>query len=161
MHACAACVYGFPPDKAMNWMHQEAILPALTIEELGYIKSGKVPPIYGNLVDSCWSLAWALGAVEILKPAKELPDNFVTLFPDIKVAASTIMFRSSLRIRPIAEIEEALDLYYCLHNAVLNEVLAGRRSTRNLDMLASVQYQRHSLEWLVQDCEWDDVSLDT
>ena len=161
MNVCVALSYQFPIEKGVEWLKREGAWSALTPDEIDCIESDDIPSDFGWYADSLWSLAWAASLVGPLCPAKGMPDTFVHTFPDIMVMAPSAEFMAKLKFREVGDIVQALDIYYCLHNAIRSEVIGGKTSQDNLILLKTVEYQRHSLEWLLDVCNWDDVSLDT
>jgi hypothetical protein len=64
LHTVVATSYGFPKEKALQWLHQEDLADALTVEEGIYLKT-KTTAAQNNAmqwqVEALWALAWAVG----------------------------------------------------------------------------------------------------
>ncbi len=64
------------------------------------------------------------------------------------------------RLRSDDQIVSAADLAYCLHWAIRQSELEGKRPPGKVPPYVVVE-RRRALEWLLSDEDWDDVPLDT
>jgi hypothetical protein len=162
LFTAVAVAYGFPRSKARAWTEREGLRKALTPSERAFLDaetSGDAPS-FQQSVEALWALAWALGRVDGLDFAEPCADDFVGLFPNVKVGEPIDGFVEAARLRPIDQVAAALDLSYCLHWTVVQARLDGRSSPGRVEAWVVTQ-RRHALEWLVAPDEWDEVSLDT
>lgn len=107
-----------------------------------------------------WALAWALGLVQELDFWKDCDNGFVTMMPNLKTEESGEEVRSKSRLRPVDELASACDTAYCLHWAVRQSELEGKRPPDALKPYVVIE-RRRALEWLLGDEPWDALSLDT
>ena len=111
-------------------------------------------------VQGIYILAWALGVLESIDLWKPCPDDLVLRLPDLKSLQATAELRRALALRPTTEIAAEADLAYCLHWAVRDARLNGRRTPADLEEIELVE-RRRALEWLLCDEDWYSISLDT
>ncbi|CAN5451814.1 DUF4272 domain-containing protein [soil metagenome] len=124
------------------------------------------PPERQTVVNHLWRyeslavLAWALE----LTPQLPFP-NAITDVPalaKVMFAQNTPSFGVTARLRPTAEILDALDLHFRLHWATTDARV--KRSAPPGSLEASVVLERHyALNWLTrfEDAPWDDVTTPT
>jgi hypothetical protein len=132
-------------------------------KEARFIRNLK--PERQDLIDFTWRyecdhvLLWALGLVESLKPPNEICDVATETRTIRKKGPKT--FVSKARLRPMAEILDAADLYYRLHWAAIELRLRGKSSDAVDEGI--VRERHRALNWLIRymDQEWDDVTTDT
>lgn len=146
----------------------------------------------GWRLENMWSLAWVLG----FEPAPgfrgqiphDVADSLVLEFlPGLEATVQDLLDKSSPR--PLEDVEEMEDRFYCLHNAVRSAQLGQRPATSGFRPLAevlalfrwgadeeravppgfdpiadggAVHERRHSLTWcLSPGVEWEDTDLNT
>jgi hypothetical protein len=161
MNAVAATAHGFDKTKAIAWLNQEVLADSLTEQEKSFVFEGVGQPDRFKLqVESMWALAWAMGITNDLNFAKDCDNRFVTMLPNLKQSQSSIDFRKKTNPRPPEEVIAACDLAYCLHWAIRQAELNGKRPPANLKPYVVVE-RRRALEWLLSKQAWDEVSLDT
>jgi len=105
-------------------------------------------------------LAWALGILPELPSSGQICE--VGKLIPVLLAAGDFRRLSGNRLRPGAEILDALDLHFRLHWLVVQARLGRREELSNV--IPGVVYERHfALNWLVrfEDADWDDVTTPT
>ena len=164
LHAVVALSFGWDQRKIAirTWLKNEQLTHYLSPLESKFVfNDGGLAGSMQWRVEALFALAWASGLtqVSILDP---LPGNFVTLFPSISKSESTTEFRERVSTRSTDDILRELDLLYCLASAKTDLHIHGQIDQGNsTPTLLSVQQRRHSLEWILSEDEWEEVSLDT
>jgi hypothetical protein len=161
LHCVVAASHGFPKERSLEWLHREHLTDSLAPKERAFLIGPVTDAIQFQVQGEClWVFAWVLGRVERLDFAQPAPDYLVTLYPDLKKSESSAQWREHLSLRPQAEVLAACDLAYCLHWAINQSRVNGRKRTASLKPYVIVE-RRRALEWLLGQAEWDDVELDT
>lgn len=161
MNAVAATAYGFDKAKAIAWLNQEALTNSLSEQEKRFVFEGAgQPDRFKVQVEGMWALSWAMGIASELNFAKDCDNRFVTTLPNLKQSQSSADFRKKANPRPLEQVVAACDLAYCLHWAIRQSELTGKRSPGNLKPYVVVE-RRRALEWLLSKEAWDEVPLDT
>lgn len=163
LYAIVACSYGFPKEQATKWLTREGVVDYLAESEKEYLESNSSKSVNAEkqwLVESLWALAWCVGCHDNLDFSDSCSDNFVQMLPDIAKDAATISFRTRLHLRTESEIAEKTDLAYCLHWAVRNADIKGRKPPGAVPGRVIVE-RRRTLEWIISQDRWDKVTLDT
>jgi hypothetical protein len=116
-------------------------------------------PQFSWRYESLQTLEWALGLAELPWPGQPCDAGLVSraLLDRIKHASS-----GKLRLRPAAEILDALDLHYRLHWLVRQARLDGKPLTPGID--PGVVSERHqALNWLscFENASWDETDTPT
>jgi hypothetical protein len=161
MNAVAAAAYGFDKLKAIAWLNQEALTDSLSEQEKRFVFDGVgQPDRFKVQVEGMWALAWAMEIVSELNFVKDCDNRFVMTLPNLKQSQSSTDFRKKANPRQLEQVVAACDLAYCLHWAVRQSELTGKRSPGNLKLYVVVE-RRRALEWLLSKEAWDEVPLDT
>ena len=161
VHAVCAVAFGFPRPKGIAWVEREELQGGLTSAERRFLYEGVgKPEDFHRLVEACWALAWVLRVTEKFDMWVECFPLFVKMLPDIKADATTGAYRANLKLRPIDEVAEMLDLSYCLHWYLRRGRVGGDKSLWKLREDIVVP-RRHAFEWVTCDEPWDEISLDT
>ncbi len=161
MTAVAASAYGFNREKAIAWLNQEALTEALSETERRFLVEGAgEAEQFKQQVEGMWALAWAIGLADELNFAKDCDARFVTLLPNLRQSESSAGFGKSTSPRPLQQVIASGDLAYCLHWAIRQAELGGKRPPGNLKPYVVIE-RRRALEWLLSREAWDTVSLDT
>jgi hypothetical protein len=137
-----------------------AALEWLTSKELEFLKNSE--PEQQDVINFAWQyeclavLEWALGLCEL-----PLPTQICDVPQTAKLVRNTNFAKIS-KLRPTAEILDALDLHYRLHWAVRQAGLDEQDPPASLDP-GVVQERHRTLNWLVrfEDADWDDVDAPT
>lgn len=107
------------------------------------------------LSEAAQSLAWCLGLVE-LDHFKHCDDDLAEKIP-FKVDPSE--FISNSRLRPIAEIQQQVDLLYRLHWYARNCRLTGSECELSESIISE---RRKAIDWAYGvEKDWDEVPADT
>jgi hypothetical protein len=136
---------------------------ALTPSETAFLDAGQ--PDAGDLTQFSWryesllTLEWALGLAEL-----PWPDGPC----DAAATARTLLERAEeavgakARLRPAAEILDALDLHYRLHWLVRQSRIDGKPLPEAIDA-GVVSERHHALNWLTrfEDSDWDQTDTPT
>jgi hypothetical protein len=161
MNAVAATAYGFDKAKAIAWLNQEDLTDSLSEQErcfifdaMGHSDRFKVQ------VEGMWALAWAMGIANELDFAKDCDSRFVMMLPNLKQNQSSADFRKKANPRALERVVAICDLAYCLHWAIRQSELAGKRPPGNLKPYVVIE-RRRTLDWLLSEEAWDEVPLDT
>jgi hypothetical protein len=160
MHVTAAVAFGFPPERARNWLDRERLTRDLSATETAYLdgSTSRIEAIKMQLY-SIAALGWTVGLCK-LQFFQELPDNLISAFPNLIDDEGSNSFLSNLTFRPVAEIQEKRDLGLCLHWALV-DAQVHLRDVKELKWLFPTIAQRQSLEWIFVREDWERVSLDT
>jgi hypothetical protein len=122
-----------------------------------------------ELVEMSWrvealaALAWALALVEelSLEGAEGVPaDVFAPLDPDGSRGGRD----QDVRLRPVEQLADRLDAFYCAHWAAREQQLTRHYDPWPVQLVpGAIQERRHGLEWLFadRDLDWEDVDLST
>jgi hypothetical protein len=161
MYAVAATAFGFKAQEAKRWLDEEGLTSELSKPEKLFLDGDATQLFTAQLqVHSSYSLAWCSNLVSEQRLMGDLPDDFVSCFPDIRLQQSTKSFIDRVKLRDVMEVLPLLDHAYCLHWALRDAELRMQK-TPNLRWLHSVEAHRHALEWLVAGGSWEDVAMDT
>lgn len=165
LNVAVAHSFGFSAQKSFEWLEKHNVIDHLTDDELDFLKSRekgtKRMESQQDQVEGLWTLTWALGIHSEFDFSTELPDSLVSMLPDLKSGEAPTPRYERRKFRELDEILGALDLGYCLHWA-LREEFRQRGSLRERSVPPYVIIERRrALEWLVGDCDWDSVILDT
>jgi hypothetical protein len=143
--------------------------PALSPEERRFMSAGewlKRPPTAQQITNATWryealaTLLWALGEIETLPWPGSLCDVPAIAAKMLDLNAKS--FIQTARLRPAAEILDALDEIYRLRWILVEARLGNRPHPDDVDAGVAVE-RHHALNWLTcySDADWDDVSTDT
>lgn len=161
LHAVAACAYGFDRKKARAWLEKEGVYVELTGMERQFIDEGVGDEIgFKFHIEGMWALAWAIGLVANLEFDKGCSSEFVMLLPNLKMGEIGNALRSKIKLRGNNELVMACDLAYCLHWVIRQAQLVDDEVPGKLQLYI-VEERRRALEWILGDCLWNEVSLDT
>lgn len=161
MLAIAASSYGFDKNKALEWLEKEKLNKYLTNEESGFLKNGSGDVTQFKVqIEAMWALAWALGLVDELDYKKPCPNDFVMRLPDLKKMESTDPYRQKVMLRDSEAILPLLDLAYCLHWSLMEITTNSKPLPKTIKPYVVIE-RRRAFEWLFDNQEWSDVSLDT
>lgn len=161
MNALAATAYGFDKVRAIDWLKHEVLTDSLTQQERRFLfEDVGQPNRFQVQVEGMWALAWAMRIVNEMNFGKECDNRFAATLPNLKVNQSSEEFRNTASPRPLEQVVAACDLAYCLHWAVRQSELSGKRPPGNLKPYLVVE-RRRALEWLLTKESWDEVPLDT
>ena len=134
MNAVAATAYGFDKARAIAWLDQEGLTDSLSEQEKRYIFEGAgQPDRFKVQVEGMWALAWAMGIMSDLNFAKDCDNRFVTMLPNLKQSQSSADFRKKANPHPLGQVVSACDLAYCLHWAIRQAELSGKRPPGKLE----------------------------
>jgi len=161
LHGVVAAAYGYPRDRALQWIRREELWEQLTAEEQRFLEVQTEEPKAIRLgVEALGALGWALSVIPSCEPFQKLPPTLVKKFPDLLRGEGTGQFREASRLREQLELLGMLDLLYCAHWAVRHGELGGP-TLRSIQPLPAIVERRRALEWLLTRTGWDDVPLDT
>ncbi len=161
MNAVAATAYGFDKAKAIAWLNQEALTDCLSEQERRFVLEGVGQPDRFKVgVEGMWALGWAMGIVSEMNFGKDCDNRFAAMLPNLKASQSSQDFRRKANPRSLKQVVAACDLAYCLHWAIQESELSGKRQTGNLKPYVVVE-RRRALEWLLSKESWDGIPLDT
>jgi len=111
--------------------------------------------------ESLYVLCWCIFIIEdLVWPSSEA--NLDEVFPRIPPEVPISNFVGSARLRAEEEIIQMLDLYYCIHAAMMHpELWKGAVISSNLKIEVVLE-RRQALEWVCsKKSQWDEISLDT
>jgi hypothetical protein len=146
----------------LEWLGRFNLLNALTREEFSFLQGGAGIDAsgYGGYVETLYAIGWTLNLVQELSPAKDVDENFGSIFPNILVGTNPDYLYREARSRPQNEIVGELDFYYCLHWLSVETKL--RRVAWPLPITQDVvRHRRFGLEWALSSDSWELISLDT
>lgn len=157
----AATAYGFPRVQAIEWIVQEELKGDLIENELHYLETGEGDTdTYKHQIEAMWALAWALKVTPNLDFKKNCPNNFVAMLPDLKKMESSEAFRSKISLRKDEEIISHCDFVYCLHWAIRQTELEGKKIPLKIPPFV-VPERRKALDWIISKDDWYEIPLDT
>lgn len=161
---CGVAALSFHKQEEKNiveWIHRENINSKLTVKEIEFLEGdAKLMHQMQWQIEGLFALAWACSLEESYEPCMELPNDLQSHFPSIKRGDRTEQFKNGIVFRPVAEVLAALDLYYCLHSYARDNLLAGEKSQLPIS-INSIMERRRAIEWLFNNNDWDEISLDT
>lgn len=130
----------------------------LTYAEKAFVQNGEGLSVNAASwrVESLWTLLWALGWNDELSPPFDLCD--VNLAIGRIRSKGITEFIAESRLRDQEELLDYCDLIYRAHWAVVDSSLTNLAVPLDPGV---VKERSWALNWLVQDTEWDEVSLDT
>jgi hypothetical protein len=161
MNAAAAIVYGADKAKTIAWLKQETLTDSLSEQERRFVFEGVGQPNRFQVqVEGMWALAWAMGIVNEMNFGKDCDNRFAAMLPNLKASQSSGDFRKKANSRPLKQVVATCDLAYCLHWAIRQSEITGKRPPGNLKPYVVVE-RRRALEWLLSKEAWDEVPLDT
>ena len=155
-----AVAYGHPRSRGERWLVQEQLTPHLSRKEKRFLRGRGDALEMQHQVEALWTFAWAVGTAAELNFGTACPDTLIRLLPDLKVDQPTAEFRRRWHLRAHQEVVQQLDLAYCLHWAIRDAMLNGRKLPGKLHPVYVIE-RRRALEWLMSDQDWDAVALDT
>jgi hypothetical protein len=143
--------------------------PALSPEERRFMGADKwlrPPPTAQQIINATWryealaTLLWALGEIEALPWPGSLCDVPTIAAKMLDLDAKR--FIETARLRPTAEILDALDEIYRLRWILVEARLGNVPHPDDVDGGVATE-RHHALNWLTCYCDadWDDVSTDT
>jgi len=162
LFAVVAVAFGLDRQTARHWLERENLYSNCSTEERRFLKHGsddERDALRGS-VEALWALAWALELVPSLSWNELCANDFIELFPDLRVGASSQTFAQPARLRDVNELSVATDAAFLLHHCHVASRLEGRSAPNGVPEYA-VWNRRRALEWLTGTEEWDEVSLDT
>ncbi|WP_158336043.1 DUF4272 domain-containing protein [Burkholderia plantarii] len=161
LSAIVAASYGFPRERAVSWLEQETLVPALSEAERGFLfDEVGLAQQFQVQVECLCAFAWVLELLPILNFAKPSPNSLVEVFPDLRQAESGSRFRRQAKLRSLGDVLGALDFAYCLHWGIHNAAVSRKMILGNVPPHVVIE-RRRALEWLLSQENWADVSLDT
>ena len=111
--------------------------------------------------ESLYVLCWCILIIEgLVWPSSEA--NLDEIFPRIPPEVSITNFVGSAVLRAEQDILRMLDLYYCIHTAMMHpELWEGSVVSSELKIEVVIE-RRQALEWVcLKTAQWDKISLDT
>jgi len=166
LYAVIAVREGAPADTVRESLDERGLTGWLTDRERRFIAQ---PADEGELAQISWrvealaALAWALGLVQELplEGAEGIPaDVFASIDPD----GSRGHRDQDVQLRPVEQLADRLDLFYCAHWAAREHQLTGHFNPWPAQIVpGAIEERRHGLEWLFaeRDLDWEDVDLST
>jgi hypothetical protein len=136
---------------------------ALSPQEAAFMDAEQPPA--ADLTQFSWryesllTLEWALGLLEL--PWPDGPCDAATVSRTLLERAEQVV-GAKARLRPAAEILDALDLHYRLHWLVRQSRIDGKPLPAGLDA-GVVSERHHALNWLTgfENADWDDTDTPT
>jgi hypothetical protein len=161
LYVTCAVAFGFDPVSAWAWILQERLADQLEPHELCFIRHGTGDrESIRCLFEAINAISWASGFVARLDPFESPPEDLVHRLPNLQIQEDSKGFRSRASLRQSCEVAAELDLLYCLHWRVADDLLTRRQPHREIDP-SRIIMRRHALEWLVCRERWSDVPMDT
>lgn len=163
LNVTLAVAYGYDRAEAAAWLRSEGLIGAMTEGERAFVMQGTGDEDrFKQGVEALWALAYITGKTISLDHTEYCSDDLVRLFPDLRVRDShgVELFRRSVVRRSREEVHSSLDLVYCIHWAVRNAQVSGKRIPGRL-MAYAIEQRCRAIEWCCATVGWDDVELDT
>ena len=162
----AAIAQGAPKQRIKDRLLALDVRTVLTPDELAFFDSespsDRERAKFSWSIEAAATLLWALG-IGPNEQGRPIAECDVQAVYDHVVNAGLDGLVANSKPRSKAEILDALDLIYCYHWAVVDEVQINNRPVPG-GLNPGVVVERHrALNWLVNymDADWDDVSTDT
>lgn len=158
-------------DYVVRWQLDKA----LTSEERAILKLSRAEARALHLdnigwkLENVWSLAWVCGfdmppAIRGQFSGAPLRRLVFEWLPGPEAAAQE-RFLKGLQVRPVEQVRELEDYFYCCHNAVRSAQLGGQTVPQDYDPVGeggAVHERRHALTWcLSPGVSWSDTDLST
>ena len=162
MYCVAATAYGFDRKVAKQWLGANALNESLTSSERQFLETGKgATQDFKLQIEGIWALCWScrISANEF-SFATKCPQDFVTRLPDIKKGQNAQQLRARALLVSVEDIVQMADTAYCIHWAIRDNAIRGNKQIGNLPEYV-VRERRIALDWLLEDEEWDSISVDT
>lgn len=164
LYGCVAVAYGFPADRALEWLATEDVADHLSADESRYLRSPS-PRDRGRFrysVEALWALTWAGRYHDDFDFRSPCSNDFVSMFPDLKTNTDSGSFLRRCSLRSLEEIAAVADMAYCIHWALREYQIKGQggSSFSNIEQHV-VTERRRALDWLISADEWDSISPDT
>ncbi len=161
LHAVAAKAFGYPKEKALDWLESEGCLEKLSMNEKEFIEqpSGNVE-YYKTYVEAIWVLTGALSIHDDFDPFALCANNLISLLPDLGIKESSAGFRNIACYRDTNSLVGWLDLLYCMHWLVTDSAINKKVSPFGLNQYVIVR-RRHAIEWCFSKVGWDAIQIDT
>lgn len=162
MYCVAAVAYGFDRQRATDWLCSNVRNESLTSGERKFLETGNgALQDYKFQIEGIWTLYWTCGlAGREFSFGTQCPQDFVTRLPDLKENENAQQFRSRAALRDVVDIVQMADTAYCIHWAIRHASLSGRTNANPVPEYV-IRERRHALDWLVENEDWENVSLDT
>jgi len=165
LHAVIAVAFGFPPERALEWLAENGSSVCVAADERELLS---LPRAAGSSlarrlelrIEGLWALCWALGHIEELDFGSYCGDNLADIMPDLKLAQSLNGFRRRSALRPPSEIVAMEDLAYCLDWAVTDARLKGLPEPGHVRGYV-IHERRHALSWILWSGGWEETPIDT
>ena len=166
LYAVIAVREGEPADMVRESLDARGLAGWLSERERAFIAQ---PADEDELVQMSWriealaALAWALALVEEL-PLEGADGVPAEVFAPIDADGSRGGRDQDVRLRPVEQLADRLDLFYCAHWAATEQQLTGHFDPWPTQLVpGAIQERRHGLEWLFaeRDLDWDEVDLST
>ncbi len=152
-----------PKNYINRWIENNFLISELTPKELniltyqGDLTDEEQYNLYWSL-ESLWAIAWATNVVPELSFNKPVGSELAKLSPNLQTNEGGHKYLENMRLRPIDELFEMLDLYYRLHwwTQTAHRV---NKSTGDVS-LEVIIWRRKALEWMLnRDSSWDEMDL--
>ncbi len=161
LHSAVAAVYGFPKEKAKQWLEFQACESSLTAYERTFLESSEeFDLLLQNQPQCLYVFAWALGKIDSIDALGKCPDNLVECFPDLRSNEKADEWMASPKLRSDLEIAELVDLLYEAHSIATDDYLNGK-ATQRARMPIMLRERRRAAEWILAADDWDNMPLDT
>ncbi len=111
-------------------------------------------------IEALWAFLWATNIVDKIDFTTPIPDNMVSLCPDLQIDEGDEKFTEKMSLREYEEVYKQRDLYYRVMWWARQLSLTNGLDPK-FDLSRSME-RRKALEWIMDsELDWDDVPLDT
>ena len=161
LFAVVAGSYGFDKKSAISWLEAENAFNYLAESEKSFLIDDEGDGSYiQSQVEALNAFAWSLGIVKHLAFDQVCENNLIKQFPDIKNNGDSSAYRAKSKSRSLGEIVQSCDLAYCLHWAIVQAQIEGKKLLGDVGPHVIIE-RRRALEWMLSEEDWDELSLDT
>jgi hypothetical protein len=162
LHAAVAASFGFPKERAIEWLEITGLSKSLSADEREFLHASEdeTRNRLQNQVDSLWVFAWLMCSAPGLDFGRDCPNELVALLPNLKAMERPDSFLAKSKLRDFDSVLRKCDLAYCLHWAIRDAALQGKPAPGRVNPIYVLE-RRRALEWAVGSDDWDDVALDT
>lgn len=162
MYCLGAAAYGFDRGRASKWLKANTRADPLTPIEKRYLETGEGEAQSFRLqIEAIWALYWSCGFADMeFCFDRPCPKDLVARLPELKKEEAAERLRSRAILRDVQQVVQMADTAYCIDWAMTQLALDGKKSAGTIPQFA-VRERRRAMDWLLENEDWDKLSLDT
>ena len=166
LYAVIAVREGAPAQTVRESLDERALSEWLSARERRFIagpNDERELAVMSWRVEALAALAWSLALVEEL-PLDGAEGVLAEVLAPLDPDGSRGERAGNLRLRPVEELADRLDAFYCAHWAAREQQLTAHFDPWPAQLVpGAIQERRHGLEWLFAErrLDWEDIDLST